>query len=660
MKKLTVLFAALLTISNAAASDNLENPIDISNVPIEELLQTNIHIGMFSSRKIFKIPSMITVVDRATIERYGIRSISEALSLVPGFTVYRTYLKNHLPTARGVLQTHYANKILVMINGVPTWHASTGEPNIDRIDIEDVERIEVLKGPASVIYGTNAYSGAINIVLRKYSPSNRMNIRMESGSEYTITAAANTFYKNKEHDIELAFYGGGSKERGDRRGITDETGKWGKIDDSVDIHHFTFTGRIKGHSLLFNTYHLEETTFGVVPKFSSGLGEPAVSDGYLINYTYTGDQDRISYKIGGTFDWNRRRFSRAEGGSIKADVEGYRLLSMGRISAKLLNWLSAEGGADFEFRYSQAYRNFVPIEETVLDENNMKGKNVREISGYAQLEANLGRWTAVGGSRITNNEFFGTNVSSRFTLLFEINNKNVIKLNYGESFRAPSLFEMYFTPSSMTIFGSENLNPEKSRAVELAWLSQTKGLYLNILGYWAWYDDKIFRIKGDAVLSGTTYHDVNIYANASPFQAVGAEAEIRWDNKILDTFASYSAVMGNHGDEENNDKNFNYYFVPVHSFVIGAHKAIGPFAASSMLHFTGPCNGPHERIGAQAWADFHLSYTHKINDIKIEHSFSAKNTFDEDTSVPEYVRRNLNEIPLGPGQRFLYTIRVHY
>ena len=81
-----------------------------------------------------------------------------------GIQVYRTAFKQQVATVRGVLQDHYANKVLVMINNVPSWHAVTGEGNLDRVSIHDVERIEVLRGPASVTYGSQAYVGAINLI----------------------------------------------------------------------------------------------------------------------------------------------------------------------------------------------------------------------------------------------------------------------------------------------------------------------------------------------------------------------------------------------------------------------------------------------------------------------------------------------------------------
>jgi len=95
---------------------------------------------------------------------------------------------------------------------------------------------------------------------------------------------------------------------------------------------------------------------------------------------------------------------------------------------------------------------------------------VSEYSGYAQLDWKPSpAWRAVLGSRFTQNELFGENISSRGSLVYTINEKNAIKFIAGQSFRAPSLFELYFITPSQTIFGNENLQPETADTFELGY-----------------------------------------------------------------------------------------------------------------------------------------------------------------------------------------------
>jgi len=131
---------------------------------------------------IFNTVSTVSVIDRDMLNKYHFATVSEALAIVPGMMVMRTYFMDVVPTARGILQEHFTNKVLIMINNIPAWNPVTGEGNVDRVGINDVERIEVLKGPASVLYGSNAFTGAINIVLKKTDKAQEIGLNGGFGS----------------------------------------------------------------------------------------------------------------------------------------------------------------------------------------------------------------------------------------------------------------------------------------------------------------------------------------------------------------------------------------------------------------------------------------------------------------------------------------------
>src|SRR5262249_36657671 len=133
---------------------------------LEELMAVPTTVSSTEQRSVFHTPSSVSVMDRDTIKRYGFRTVAEAVDTMAGFATVRTSSRIDVPTSRWVLEPPYANKVLLMINGVPTWQPVTGDTTLARVDIDQVDRIEVLRGPSSVLYGTNAYAGAINVVLR--------------------------------------------------------------------------------------------------------------------------------------------------------------------------------------------------------------------------------------------------------------------------------------------------------------------------------------------------------------------------------------------------------------------------------------------------------------------------------------------------------------
>src|SRR5512133_3055628 len=110
---------------------NTSEPDTSAGMSLEELLNLQVSIEVASTKgdNLFTSPSTVTVISKDDIRKYGYSSITEALQTVAGLSVERTYLKRNLPTGRGVLQDHYANKVLILINGISAWNAVTGEGN---------------------------------------------------------------------------------------------------------------------------------------------------------------------------------------------------------------------------------------------------------------------------------------------------------------------------------------------------------------------------------------------------------------------------------------------------------------------------------------------------------------------------------------------------
>ena len=289
-----VLILTIMITPVAGVADDGAAGESFAGLSIEDLMKINISVASLNEESILDTPSMVTVIDRQMIQEYNFQSVAEALNLVPGMSVLRTYLMRDLPTARGVLQDHYANKVLVLINDIPTWMGVTGEGSLHRIDIHDVERIEVLKGPASVLYGTNAYSGAINIVLRdsiETRPGLQMgiaeNMGFRAGGHYVADLGVKLFLSaNAVDDIGQDFT------------FTDEGGNVGLVDQYVNTRNFTGQVASEHHSAMVNAYTVDESYLGVTPNFSSGAGKNHLFEGFLANYTYsTGIGDAIDVAL---------------------------------------------------------------------------------------------------------------------------------------------------------------------------------------------------------------------------------------------------------------------------------------------------------------------------------------------------------------------------
>ncbi|MBO7143879.1 MAG: TonB-dependent receptor [Salinivirgaceae bacterium] len=175
-------------IMNLSYDELLEMPFedvmklaDIMGVSMDDLFAMIMNKSVSSASKkaedSFKSPLASTVITKAEIRSYGITTIEEALRLIPGMIVqektngmYDVHIRglNNIPDNQMMIYTENANTLL-MIDGRIAHNYATGDANFDLlpIGVEDIERIEVVRGANAALYGPNALMGVINIITEK-------------------------------------------------------------------------------------------------------------------------------------------------------------------------------------------------------------------------------------------------------------------------------------------------------------------------------------------------------------------------------------------------------------------------------------------------------------------------------------------------------------
>ena len=129
-------------------------------------------------------PSAVTIIDRDMIEASGARRLVEVLRLVPGFQVGFKF--NHMPTAAyHGLDDEFARRMLLLVDGQRIFQFSRGivEWNNIPIQLEDIERIEVVRGPNAAVYGSNAFEAVINIQTSSAAEVNGYYARAAAGTD---------------------------------------------------------------------------------------------------------------------------------------------------------------------------------------------------------------------------------------------------------------------------------------------------------------------------------------------------------------------------------------------------------------------------------------------------------------------------------------------
>lgn len=156
--------ASVLGISPAHAS---ARALDYTELSLEQLMQVEITSVAKRPASVLDSPAAVYVLTNEDIRRSGARSIPEALRFVPGLNVARTSSSGWAISARGD-NSSFANKLQVMIDGRSIYTPLFSGVFWDRHDtlLEDIERIEIIRGPGASLWGANAVNGVINVITK--------------------------------------------------------------------------------------------------------------------------------------------------------------------------------------------------------------------------------------------------------------------------------------------------------------------------------------------------------------------------------------------------------------------------------------------------------------------------------------------------------------
>lgn len=626
----------------------------------------NLTVASAAPETVFNSVSNITVIDREMIERYNFPSVSDALQTLPGVMVVRTSLAHNIPTIRGALQENYADKVLVMIDNVPMWSAVLGEADLDRVGIGSVERIEVLRGPASVLYGSNALSGAINIVLRKPAGKNSGLGAVVGGLGTAAggyagnldVSSAGGFYSWNGDGVSYTLAADSYNRAQPAFRFTNEAGAVNSVKDYLNARSINFSGSYGHSAVLLNAYRSDQNSLGNSLTLDTGelfnIDKEAALAAY--SYDFAPGWGRLKYTT--TYDWQRRNNPRDIYNKMRADIVGSRFVNTLGGRADLPRNFYAEAGAAHEYRYTRHCLFYDNHTGMALSDNGMNDRASQESSAHIQFGYDGETWKLLTGSRFTHDTGAGDNLSYRASAIYMFSERNSVKAMFSRSFRAPTPFEQYF-PSTSTVMGNPGLKPERADTFELSYLAARGRFYGQLTVYYAGYRDAVFRNLGTFVRDGIAYGNVNFYANAPEYNSKGAELEVRYEHKLTHAFVSAEYLHGSRGDEHAvaGGDTWNFKYVPSYRISCGLSRDMGDFFASSSFNAYGRNRTLRGHIDSQIWGDAGAGYK-KGN---TRHTLAVRNITGRAVMFPEYVRlRVVEAVPLYTGRRVEYTFEYRF
>ena len=460
-----ILAAAAVSFTKAQAAE-----------PSDSILQEVVITGTRSATDVRHLSQTVNVVDRAAIEETNRTSLLPLLTeQVPGlFITQRGYAGYGVSggAAGAILMRGMsggAARMIVLIDGHPNYAGIYGHPIADSYQSLMTDRVEVLRGPASVLYGSGAMAGVINIVTKKPQDGTHAYVHAGVGryrtaeTEFTVNTrqgkmsavAGGSFNRSKGHRDNMKFeqFGGYAKLGYD---ISDN---W-NASANVDITRFIASQPgpesapledadqkiTRGTTALFveNSY---DRTSGAVSLFYS-WGDHWINDGYA-----TGTTPKlfrfISYdEMLGASAW--QSLNLFEGNRITAGLDFYRY-----------------GG--------KANNHFVDGPQAGTDVLQVD-KTEDELAGYVDVRQQLGSLVTVNaGLRVDHHFTTGTNLVPQAGAAFHLPAQAEVKLSVGKGFRYPIIREMYMYPPQ-----NPDLKPESLWNYEIAF---SQNLIDNRLNY---------------------------------------------------------------------------------------------------------------------------------------------------------------------------------
>ncbi len=166
------IFWTLLTLTTCVGikTGYAQSTNDVADLSLDSLLDNVVVAASKHEETLEESPANVYIVTQAMIRSYGCQTISEALELVPGLCVTDDYSLTQIGIRGLSTFGDWNSHVMILIDGHPTNEQYGGTSSLDVIglSIDNVERIEVIKGPASSLYGSNAFLGIVNLITKRY------------------------------------------------------------------------------------------------------------------------------------------------------------------------------------------------------------------------------------------------------------------------------------------------------------------------------------------------------------------------------------------------------------------------------------------------------------------------------------------------------------
>jgi iron complex outermembrane receptor protein len=514
-----------------ATASAQQEPKDLSNASLEELGNIQVYSASKHMQSASEAPASVTVVTAEEIQKYGYRNMADILRSVPGF--YVTYDRDYtFVGVRGFGRLgDWNSRILVLIDGHRTNNNVLGQAMLGNeflVDVDMIERVEIVCGPSSSLYGANAFFAVINVITRTAKEVKNWELSFQAGSFGTYEGRATyghmagglgvllsgTFYNSPGQTLFFPQF----DTPPNNNGITSDT-------DYESYKHMLATTTFHGFTLqgLFSTRDKGVPTayFGAV---FNDPGDFNIDSHQYVSLGYQHSIGKWQVDVHTSYDQ-----ARLQGPVPEAPLAPGDPIVLSTYSFRG-NWWTGEAKVSRDL----FERNHITLGTEIRD-------NLRADQGdflqppnlftpdpssslivalYVQDELDITKHlTLNAGVRYDHYSTFGGTTNPRAALIYRPAGKTALKLLYGRAFSAPDVYE---TTPDFGAFYDDNLKlrPERIQSLE-ARVDQGLGQHFQLSG--GVYRNRI----EDLITLALVPSDQNFqYQNIGGAQATGMDVEV--------------------------------------------------------------------------------------------------------------------------------------
>jgi outer membrane receptor for ferrienterochelin and colicins len=474
-------------------------------------------------------PASVTVVTADEIERFGYRTLSEILRSVRGLYVNDDRNYNYVGVRGFGRPGDYNTRVLLLLDGHRTNDNIYDQAAIGTdayLDVDLIDRVEIIRGPGSSLYGTSAFLGVINVVTKpgRALKGGELSARLASHD----TAKAGVTYGTRT-DGGFEWLVSGSYYRSDGERIyfpefdaPETNGGWAEGVDG-DEYRSAFAKLSRGDLSLEAAYASREK---VVPtaSFETVFNDPrnrTTDERVFLALKHDreiGQRSRVittlsydSYAYDGTYVYTDGLQQDTGRGAWWTAESQY----VGSLGDK--NKLTAGAEWRENTRQDQELHDVDPY-ESVLD---VRGSG-SIFALYAQDEYRpRENWIADVGVRYDRYDTFGGTTNPRLALIGRFRDRTTLKLLYGRAFRAPNPYEMFYDDNGVSQKGNPSLEPETISTYEAEIEHRFRGGARGLVSLYSYGVSNLITQETDPA------DDLAVFRNLERVKGQGVEAEIR-------------------------------------------------------------------------------------------------------------------------------------